>query len=289
MRILITGGLGRLATELHRHFCRDHQVVAPSRRDLDICSSAQVAEYIAQTRPDAIFNCAAFNEVDRAEDARKQAFAVNANACFRLAEYADAVGALLVHFSSDFVFDGLADRPYVETDAPHPLGVYGASKLAGEELARCATRHYVLRLASVFGPAPSNPPRRATTIDRMLDALGTRAEVRAFRDRTVTPSYTPHVARALERILRDSPPHGVYHCTTSDCCTWLELANYLANVTNADAKITPVSTRDVPMRAPRPRYCALSSARLQAIGIPVPSWREVVAEYVAFRKGPAVA
>jgi dTDP-4-dehydrorhamnose reductase len=280
LRILITGGLGRLASALRVHFGGSHDVRALSRSDLDVSVGDQVRDAIAAVRPDVIFNCAAYNDVDGAESDRVQAFRVNALACYHLAEAAEAAEATLVHFSSDFVFDGRANDPYSETDLPVPLSAYGESKLAGEHMARCTRRHYVLRLESVFGPAPFDAQRRPTSIDRMIDSMLAGTEVRALRDRTVSPSYTIHVAQALDQMLQKRVPYGLYHCTASDACTWYELAQHLAGAMGLEAHITPISVADLKTRAMRPQYCALSTRKLSTLGITMPSWRTCADDYL---------
>ena len=280
MRFLITGGEGRLAAQLARQFSSGHEVHRASRTSLDVSSRRAVQNYVGELRPDVILNCAAFNDVDGAEGDAYAALCVNAFACEYLAEASVATGAVLVHFSTDFVFDGRSERPYTEEDEPDPVNAYGASKLLGERLATAASRHYVLRLASLFGNRCANVRSRPSTIEWMCRALTLGQEVPAFIDRTVAPSYAVDVGHAIEAILRLGLPFGVYHCVSSNACTWYDLASYLRELIQAGGTVVPVARKEASTRAHRPRYCAMSPARLAHSGIPMPSWQNAVQRFV---------
>ncbi len=209
MRIVVTGASGRLGAVLCAELTSaGHDLVAPDHAELDITRAEQVTAVINQLRPGALINCAAYNAVDVAEANPAAAFALNAHGPELLAAAAEAIGALFVHFSSDFVFDGETDKPYSETHPTNPLNIYGSSKLAGEVAVRHASRHFILRVSSLFGGAGLNGHR--ATVDYIADRLLSGAAVRACVDRTVTPSYVPDVARATLAILaRDIPVRDV--------------------------------------------------------------------------------
>ena len=197
-----------------------------------------------------------------------------------LAGAARDAGATLVHYSTDFVFDGLAAAPYAEEDASNPQGVYAMSKLVGEWFARDA-QAYVLRVASLFGGG--RPGVRAGSLDRMADAILAGREVHAFADRTVSPSYVPDVAAATIALLAAAPPAGVYHCVGSGRGTWLEVATSLARRLDRAARIVPVDAADRPQRARRPTFSALSNAKLARAGIEMPPWTDALGRYAAAR------
>ncbi len=198
MRILVVGAAGHLGSTVVRHFAASADVTATTRRDLDVRDGGAVQETVRRVSPDVVINCSAYTDVDRAEDEPLEALEVNAFAVKRLAAAARAARAAFVHYRTDFVFDGTADRPYTEEDEPNPRSIYACSKLIGEWFAREAGRHYVLRVESVFGSlAPSSSPRR-TSVDRILDAILEGREARVFVDRTVSPSYSADVARATQ-------------------------------------------------------------------------------------------
>ena len=287
--MLVTGAGGQLGTALGRLFASaGDDVTRATRTDVDLTDPQQVRAVVESRRPEVIVNCAAYNDVDGAEDEARAALAVNAFGVRTLARAARAAGAVLVHYSTDFVFDGTAQRPYTEDDAPNPRSVYATSKLLGEWFARGGP-HYVLRVESLFGAvreAGGSGPSRRGTLDRMADALLAGRPVRAFADRTVSPSYVEDVARATRALLRAAPLPGLYHCVGSGRATWLSVAGGLARCFGAPARLVErASLADCRFRAPRPAYCALSNAKLAAAGVPMPSWEDAVARYAARRMG----
>jgi dTDP-4-dehydrorhamnose reductase len=232
-------------------------------------------------RPDVIVNCSAYNAVDAAEADPVAAFATNAQGVSCLARAAQAAGALLVHYSTDFVFDGATPEPYVEDDPTNPLSVYGASKLAGENEARSTPRHYVLRIESLFGGCGLKGQR--ATVDHIVDNLLAGTGARAFVDRTVSPSYVPDVVRATLALIDRQAPYGIYHCVNSGWGTWYELACEVARQLGVPPRIEPVMTPELKTSAQRPLFCALSNRKLLAAGIDMPSWQSAIERHLATR------
>jgi dTDP-4-dehydrorhamnose reductase len=286
MRVIVVGAGGQLGAAVTSLFGADADVLALARRDVDITDAAQVRA-LADRRPDVLINCAAFNAVDRAETQPDAARAVNVDAVRRLAEAANAADATFVHFSSDFVFDGDADAPYDEDDAVNPISEYGRSKADGERAASVARRAIVLRLASVFGGRRGEGCAGSTTIDRIVDATAAGGEVVAFADRTVSPSYTHDVARAVHHLVRRGST-GLFHCVNSGWTTWADLARQVAALLEVPARVRAVSMREVTMTARRPLHCALSNARLAAAGVGMPSWRDALARHIAATRVDAI-
>ncbi len=281
-RIAVVGAGGQLGAAIAREFgTAGWDVRRFSRRELDVTDYRRVAS-LAETGAAVVVNCTAFNDVDEAEDRPEAAMAINAAAVRSLAVVAEAAGAAFVHFSTDFVFDGAAEDPYAEEDDVRPLNWYGRSKAIGEWWATRVPRHYVLRLSSVFGGRRGEGLGGRGSIDRMIDQTLSGGEVRAFVDRTVTPSYAPDVARATRRLIEIAPP-GIYHCVNSGATTWTDLAVAIAELTGVRPQVAAVPMRSVSMHAPRPLRCALSNARLAASGVPMPEWRHALARHVAHR------
>lgn len=275
MRVMVTGAAGQLGGAIVQRFAGHHDVLPLTRRELDVTREAQVARRVAAERPDVIINCTAYNDVDGAEDHSADAFEGNAFAVLALARAARDSSATLVHYGTDFIFDGLADRPYTESDPPRPGSVYGMSKLLGEWFAADAAPHYILRVESLFGG-----PRARSSVDRIIDAIAAGQPVRVFSDRTVTPSYVNDVADATARLLDVRPAAGVYHCVNSGTTTWLGLAQEVERVLGRAADLHPVAVASVTMRAKRPQYCALSNSKLAAAGIAMASWQDALTRYV---------
>jgi dTDP-4-dehydrorhamnose reductase len=282
MRIAVVGAGGRLGSTLSRDFeSHGHDVIRLGRAELDITDVDRVKTVISHVAPEVIVNCSAYNAVDAAESDRAGAFAVNADGPAALAAAAGRIGALLVHYSTDFVFDGEASEPYPEDAATNPLSVYGASKLDGEHAAALAERHYVLRVESLFGGAESS--RQKATVDYIADTLAAGLPVRAIVDRTVTPSSVQDVVHATRRLIQQEAPCGTYHCVSSGPTNWYELAQEIARYLGGNGHIIPVESRDFITVAARPRYCALSNAKLKAAGIDMPTWRASLARHLRSR------
>ncbi len=276
MRVLVTGAAGQLGGAIVRSFATSSTVTAMTRQDLDITVEADVMRVARDLAPQVVVNCSAYNAVDQAEDEPAQALEANAFGVLALARAAREVGAVLIHFGTDFVFNGETAAPYRETDAPLPRSHYGLSKLLGEWFAEDAPAHYVLRVESLFG---GEKPR--SSVDRILDGIRRGDAVRVFVDRTVTPSYVDDVAAAAMRVVDTRPACGLYHCVNSGVTTWLGIAEEVARLMRLEASIEPVSVDTVNLRARRPKYCALSNEKLRLAGIEMPSWQDALARYIA--------
>jgi dTDP-4-dehydrorhamnose reductase len=278
MTVLVFGAAGMLGAVTVREW-RDHghTVTALTRADVDVTSATQVSDIIATHTPDIVINCTAYNRVDDAEDDPSAALAVNTWAVRSMARAATAVGAVCVHYSTDFVFDGETDRPYTEDDTPNPQSAYGMSKLVGEWMAAEVPAHYILRVESLFGGNASR-----STVDTMLHKFATGQPVHAFSDRTVSPSHVGDVARATRELVEHHAPHGLYHCVNTGMATWLDVAECLRELSgHPHADVKPVSTADVVLKARRPRFAALSNAKLVAQGIPMPTWQDALRTHLA--------
>lgn len=280
MKILVTGAAGQLGSAITRGFSRGHEVVPFTIEDLDLTQHERVMAAIARHAPDAVINCAAYNDVDGAEDDPVTALEVNGFAVGSLALAARIAGAVLVHYSTDFVFDGTADRPYTEEDKPEPRSFYAISKVVGDWFARDAGRHYVLRVESLFGGSASGTAGRRSSVDTIIAAIREGREARVFVDRTVTPSYVVDVAAATRFLLERDAPFGLYHCVNSGSTTWFELAAEAVRLLGRDAHLVAVPVGEVRMRARRPKYCALANDKLAAAGFGMPAWQDALVRYL---------
>jgi len=275
-RHLVVGAAGQLGSAFTRRLAdRGADLIALTRRELDLTDAAAIAAAVKAAHPDVIVNCAAYNAVDQAEDDAPGALAVNAFAVHDLARAASDVGARLVHYSTDFVFDGTATTPYGEDAPTNPRSVYGQSKLVGEWLALETPGSLVLRVESLFGG-----PATRSSIDRIIQTLRSGQPPRVFVDRVVTPSYVEDVIEATLALLSLDASGGIYHCVNSGSTTWHGLAEVIAALLGSEAGLQGVAMSDVPMRAPRPRYCALSNSRLRALGIEMPTWQDAIARHI---------
>ena len=222
---------------------------------------------VARERPDVVINCAAYNDVDGAEDNGRGALAINAFAVPRAGPGGRRTGAVLVHYGTDFVFDGHTTEPYTEADEPRPQSVYGASKLLGEWFAADARAHYVLRVESLFGGR-----QRRSSVDRIADAITAGQPARVFVDRTVTPSYVDDVADATWALIDDARrrPLSLRQQRRHDLAGTRPRVRELLG---CSGELVPVKTADVTLRARRPQDCALSNAKLGRPGSRCPRGR----------------
>jgi dTDP-4-dehydrorhamnose reductase len=280
--VLISGAQGQLGEAMAVELAARHEVVSLGRSDLDVTDAGAVMATVSAVCPDVIVNCAAYTDVDGAEREPTVALTTNAWALRSLARAAVEINATLVHFSTDFVFDGITERPYTETDLPNPRGTYAVSKLLGEWFAAGAPTYYVLRVESLFGGQ-----RARSSVDKMLRNLLAGLEVRAFADRTVSPSYVDDVVAVTNALLDRRSPSGVYHCTNTGWTTWSGLARELATLLGKpDAAIVDVPMEDARLAAPRPKFAALANAKLKAAGIEIPTWQSALKRYVASLESP---
>jgi dTDP-4-dehydrorhamnose reductase len=281
VRVLVTGASGQLGSAITRSFA-DREVIAHTSATLDITDPDAVARAVRDVSPDAVINCAAFNDVDGAESRAQDAFAVNAFAVRSLARAAEAVGARLVHYSTDFVFDGTSETPYTEDVPPRPRSVYAASKLVGEWFALDAAGAFVLRVESLFG-SPRDWTGRRGTFDSIVSGLEGGGSVRVFTDRVVSPGYTPDIAAATRFLLDANAAPGLYHCVNSGSATWEQVARELASGLGIQPNLDPMTMEQVQMKASRPRFCALATDKIAAAGFPMPSWQDAIGRWLASR------
>ena len=277
-RVFLAGAAGQLGGALSAEFA-GVEVVAHTRATLDVTDGEAVRRAVAAARPSAVINCTAFNDVDGSEDRPVDAFAVNALAVRTLARAAEDNGAAFVHYGTDFVFDGETDRPYSEEDSPSPRSAYAMSKLVGEWFALDVPRGYVLRVESLFGTPPGWRGRRGS-MDGIVSGLEQGRPVRVFVDRVVSPSYVVDVAAATRYLVERGAAPGLYHCVNTGHASWQDVATEAARLLDVPARLEPITLGQVQLRAPRPRFCALSNQKLADAGFRMPNWRDALARWL---------
>jgi dTDP-4-dehydrorhamnose reductase len=291
-RVLVTGANGQLAAFIGQVFA-DREVIALTRQALDVTDSALVARTVADTAPDLIVNCAAFNDVDGAESRAIEAIAINALAVRSLRRAADAAGATLVHYSTDFVLNVDSTAPHGEHVRPAPRGVYASSKLLGEWMAlessadakgigETGPRVFVLRVESLFG-SPAGWTGRRGTLDHIIDGLEHGRDLNVFTDRIVSPSYSKDVAAATRHLVTSGAEAGLYHCVNDGHASWHDVAAEAARILGVPPRLVPITVDQMPLRVPRPRYCALSPRKLAAAGFEMPTWQDALRRWLEAR------
>lgn len=271
MRCAVVGAGGQLGQALVR-------VLGPrvawsgGREALDVTDSAAVSSLVSTVAPDVVFNASAYNKVDLAETQPAEAFAANASAPHFLARACAATGALFVHVSTDYVFDGTASRPYAEDDLARPLGVYGASKLAGESLA-ASTPSLVVRTSGVLG-AHGSRGKGGSFVERILARARAGQPLRVVDDQTFAPTFASDLAVALVALV-DAGARGLFHVTNDGACTWHELAVASLALANLSVPVEAISTASLGLAARRPAFSVLDTDRYRALGLAsLPPWRE---------------
>jgi dTDP-4-dehydrorhamnose reductase len=275
MRALVVGSAGQLGRELVALLGAD-VAWAGDRAEIDVTDGGAAAALVSSIQPDVVFNTTAWNRVDAAEAEPAAAFAVNASAPHFLARAVRDAGALLVHYSTDYVFDGMASRPYREDDAPHPLGVYGASKLAGEHLVAAAgDRHLVIRTSGVLGRGGSEQ-KGGSFVDRIVAKARAGERLRVVSDQVFAPTCAADLARASLALVR-SGARGLFHVTSAGSCSWYELACAALGVAGLDAPVEPISSAALALPARRPPCSVLSCEKYLGLGLPpLRDWREAL-------------
>ena len=283
MRIIILGAGGRLGTALTREYREKFDVVAFDHAQLDLAKPEQIREKLLPFEFDLLINCAAFTNVDLCETEIDQAFAINAEAPQLLARICRDKKARLIHFSTDYVFDGEKREPYTETDVAKPISVYGESKRTGEKLVlQTQDRHLIVRVSWVFGPD------RPSFIDAMIRRAREQDYLDAVADKFSTPTYAHDIAEALPRLFDVAVPGGILHFSNSGECSWQEYAQHALDCCISSGiqlrakKVGALELADMKnWIARRPVYSVLSPAKYaQLTGVTPRSWRDAVADYI---------
>jgi dTDP-4-dehydrorhamnose reductase len=273
LRILLTGRNGQVGWELQGALAPLGELTALGRAELDLGDAGRIRDAVRTTKPDVVVNAAAYTAVDKAEAERDLAFAVNAVAPGILADEAKRAGALLVHFSTDYVFDGTKGSPYTETDPTCPINVYGASKLAGERsIAASGCRHLILRTSWVYGPRGNN------FMLTMLRLARERPELRVVDDQVGAPTSSLAIARATAQLLRPGAG-GLYHLSAAGETTWCGFARAIFARAGIAMPVLAIRTEDYPTPARRPRNSRLDCSRLRKdFDVALAPWEDQLSE-----------
>jgi dTDP-4-dehydrorhamnose reductase len=283
-KVAIFGSAGQLGRELDAVFtARGYHTRTWDRSTLDITDAAAVEQALASYDPAVVINAAAYNQVDVAEKEPVAAFQVNALAVRSIALACRQTGALLVHFSTDYVFDGRTTRPYVETDATHPLGAYAVSKLAGELYAQAYLDDpLIIRTSGVFGPGGLRTAR-GNFVELMLRLASSGAPIRVVEDHVASPTYAPALAERTFELV-ELKAGGVVHCGGGAPVSWYDYARMIFEAAGLKPELKPTDEREYRTPARRPRYSALDNSRMEALGAtPMPPFEEAIRTYLRLR------
>jgi dTDP-4-dehydrorhamnose reductase len=284
-KVVVFGSRGQLGVELVRVLTeRSYTVVGFERSSVDITDAAAVERTLAKEDPAIVVNSAAYNQVDVAENEPVPAFMANGLAVRNLAMACRQLDARFVHFSTDYVFDGTAGRPYTENDRPHPLGAYGVSKLAGELYAQAyLDKPLIIRTSGVFGPGGLKTAR-GNFIELMLRLAAGKQPIRVVEDHVASPTYAPLLA-ARTADLVEGKQHGLFHVGGGTAISWYDFASMIFRVAGVQPELRRTNEREYRTAARRPKFSALSNAKLEASGIePMPPLESAIEMYLKARE-----
>lgn len=253
---------------------RGEEFVSFDKDDFDITNKGEVFRIIEENKPEIVINCAAYNKVEQAETDIQEAYENNAFGPFFLAQAANKIGVTLVHVSTDYVFDGGKDV-FIETDCPYPLNVYGASKLAGEQLARLANKKsYIVRTSWLFGEGKN-------FVKTMLAKAKQGENLKVVDDQIGSPTYADDLAQKICELMDSGAEHGIYHITNSGQCSWYEFAKKIFELAKIDVEVAPIKTSASGTKISRPSKSALENNKLEKIGLAkMRDWQSALAEYI---------
>jgi dTDP-4-dehydrorhamnose reductase len=280
-RVLITGGRGQLGSDLSATLAGRGELRSAGHAELDVADDQAVAAALADLSPTHVFNCAAFHNVDLCESEEDRSFEVNARAVKRLAQSCAEQGAKLIHFSTNYVFDGTSATPYAEDDRPAPRSIYAISKLAGEHAALAyAPGALVVRTAGLYGMHGSES-KGGNFVTRMLARGREQGRLRMVADQRLTPTFTHDLAAAVVEAV-DAQAEGLLHLTNSGECSWHEFTCAIMAEAGLDVPVEAVETETGPGHVQRPRNGVLQSVRAEALGLaPLRLWHEALADYMS--------
>jgi dTDP-4-dehydrorhamnose reductase len=285
--ILLLGANGQLGSDIGKVFAANGGVaIKPvTRRDIDVENTDRIVPFLEQAADgcDWIINCTSYHRTDECEDFAAKAFSINAVAVREMARYCQASGKVFVHFSTDYVFDGLQDAPYTETDLARPLNVYGVSKLAGERFVELIhDRHYIFRVASLFGVAGASG-KGGNFVETMVRLAKAGNSLKVVADQIMSPTHTLDIARMVYALARnDGAEFGIYHCAGGGQCSWYEFAAAIFAQIGLNADLSPTTAREYRAKALRPAYSVLDSRKL-ADFYKMPDWKKSLAEYLELK------
>ena len=284
MKILIIGKTGQLGSALLKDaLAIGHDVLAPSKQELDILNEDSFLDAIIHYRPEVVINTAAFHNVPLCEVEPMKAFQSNCIAVKKMAEISNEFDAWFVSFSSDYVFSGEKRRLYIESDTPGPLQIYGLSKLAGEYGALSYKRSIIIRTCGLYGIQGATS-KGGNFVDNRIKDSKQNARIEISNDQTVSPTYAGDLSKAvLQLIAHPSKESGIYHLVNEGYCTWYEFTKEIFKILDIDVELVPVNRKGKTGKMRRPLFSALENEKAKRLGVTLPNWKESLHEYLKMK------
>ena len=278
--ILVTGSTGQLGSDVVKELLkRGYSTLSPNRSELNLCSEDNIRNYILNSNCEAIVHCAAYTQVDKAEDEKDLCIKINATATKHIAKCAKILDIPMIYISTDYVFDGTKDGKYTENDETNPINIYGESKLAGEKYVQeILDKYYIVRTSWVFNINGKN------FIETMLRLSKANNQLSIVNDQIGSPTYTKDLSRLLVDMLETSK-YGLYHATNEGYCSWYEFADTIFKLANINIDIKAINSNEYASRATRPMNSKLSKDKLIEYGFkPLPHWEDALKDYLIRRR-----
>ncbi|MDP2638662.1 MAG: dTDP-4-dehydrorhamnose reductase [Candidatus Azambacteria bacterium] len=278
-KVLIIGSTGMLAFDLVRVLKENYEVIGSSHTDFDVSDYKKVKEFVEIHKPDIVINTVAYHKTEECELNPEKSFAVNAVGAFNAAKAAKEIGAKIIFFSTDYVFDG-GKEYFTESDIPNPLNVYGASKLAGENLTRIANEnHLIIRTSWLFGVHKSGKGNNFVTL--MLEKVKNGENIKVVNDQFGSPTYTYDLALKIKELIDKNTSSGIYHITNSSICSWYGFAQKIFELAKLKPNLEQMKSEDSPSKIKRPKYSVLAGENLKKQAIEnLRSWQTALSDFM---------
>jgi dTDP-4-dehydrorhamnose reductase len=278
MKIVVIGSTGQLGTDLMKVLQYGHEAIGLIHKDIEV-NDYDSCLILKEHHPDIIINTAAFHKTDQCEEEPQKTFSVNAIGARNIAAISKEIKAATIFISTDYVFDGSKNEPYTEDDIPTPINTYGISKLAGELYTKQNPKHYIIRLASLFGVAGASG-KGGNFVETMIMKAKKNESITVVDDMWMSPTYTKDVAATIKKIVELKLPFGIYHATNQGYCTWFQFAKEIFKITGLNPTVEPIKTQQLKMKAERPKFSALKSIKLPKYGLQMREWKQALYDYL---------
>jgi dTDP-4-dehydrorhamnose reductase len=278
MKTVVIGSTGQLGTDLMKVLVNKHETIGLTHKDIEV-TDYNSCQIVKKYSPEVVINTAAFIKVEQSEEEPLKMFAVNAIGARNLAIVSKEIDATTVFISTDYVFDGSKRKPYTERDMPSPINTYGISKLSGEFYTKQNPKHYIIRVASLFGVAGASG-KGGNFVETMITKAKRNEKISVIDDMWMSPTYTKDAAEAIKSIIELKVPYGIYHVTNSEYCTWFQFAKEIFRLTGLNPNLEPIKTCQLQSKVKRPQFSALKSIKLPKYGIKMRSWKEALRDYL---------
>lgn len=278
MKIIVIGSTGQLGTDLMKTLRLEHQAIGLTHENIEVTDYSSCL-ILKKHKPDVIINTAAFHRTDQCEEEPMKTFSVNALGAKNVTTIAKEIEATSTFISTDYIFGGSKNKPYTEDDIPNPINTYGISKLAGELYTKQNPKYYIIRLASLFGLAGASG-KGGNFVETMIMKAKKKETITVVDDMWMSPTYTKDAATTIKKIVELKLPFGTYHATNQGYCTWFQFAKETFRLLHLKPDLSPIKTRQLEIKAKRPRFSALRSKKLPKYGIQMSEWKEALKEYL---------